>query len=806
MLVAILAFSAGFLVSRHQSETFTGLAWLAAGGMLGTLLLTLVLWLLFRRTIVKPLKAIGVEAAKMASGDLSFEIDLRRRDDLGRLQDAIKESLRSVSGILRRVAEVTGRVGAAADQVEKESARVAAYTEMEATAVADISSSVEELNASIKEIAGNVEGLAGSVEESATSMEQMAASIESVGLIVHDLTGGVEATSSSIEELSATIREVADGAGELASVSETTLSAVERIVSSITDIELKAKESARLSQRVTEEASTMGVSAMEKTTSGMARIRGAVEETARTLEKLGGRSEEIGKIVTFIDDIAGRTKLLALNAAILSAQAGEKGKGFSVVAEEMKELAQKTAFSTREIATLIDAVQDEVQSSVDSMNGALESVAEGTALSREAADSFGKILESALSSSEMTLSIERSSAEQAQAALLVSESIEKERIMVQRMARATSEQARGIALIVRATEKIRDASLQVRSSSDQQRQASGMLARTVDVVSDRTRQIANAINEQKAGTGQIWAAVEQIKEIPRQSKDIAFRVNRTLREVVKDVEIISYEMGSFKLHEEHPGVIRFGIMPRESPVEMYKRYTPLARYLGQRLGRKVELRVAPNFETALRELGGGVTSLCALTSMLYIEARKEFGAQTLATVRRNGNPWQHSVIVARADRRIRSAQELKGGSFAFVDEKAATGYVMPRAMLMEEGVDLKDLSYYNFTGAHDEVARAVLRGEFDAGGVMESTARKYLDQGLAILKVSERAPEWNICCRGLGDALQSALLDALLDLKEADPEGAAVLRAIEPDCTGFSRSTDDDHDGMRSMMSRIGIF
>lgn len=130
--------------------------------------------------------------------------------------------------------------------------------------------------------------------------------------------------------------------------------------------------------------------------------------------------------------------------------------------------------------------------------------------------------------------------------------------------------------------------------------------------------------------------------------------------------------------------------------------------------------------------------------------------------------------------------------------------MIPRAMLREEGVELSDLSYYNFTGAHDEVARAVLRGEFDAGGLMESTARKYPE--LPVLKVSEKVPDLNICCHGLGSEERRTVREAFLALDAKTPEGASVLHAIESGCSGFAASADADHDGMRGMMSRIGIL
>jgi ABC-type phosphate/phosphonate transport system substrate-binding protein len=195
-----------------------------------------------------------------------------------------------------------------------------------------------------------------------------------------------------------------------------------------------------------------------------------------------------------------------------------------------------------------------------------------------------------------------------------------------------------------------------------------------------------------------------------------------------------------------------------------------------------------------------------MTSMVYIEAHRKYGAETLVTVKRNGASFHHSVLVARTDARIKSLRDLKERAVAFVDEKAAAGYVMPRGMLLAEGLALDDLSYYNFTGTHYEVARAVLKGEFNAGGMMESTAKAYREQGLSVLKVSDPVPEWNICSRGVDRSLQQAVQDALLELSETVPEHAAVLHAIDACCTGFVKSADEDHAGMRAVMSRLGML
>ena len=118
-------------------------------------------------------------------------------------------------------------------------------------------------------------------------------------------------------------------------------------------------DAARLAEKVSREASERGMTAIREAIKGMQNIRQAVEATADVVNRLGKRSQEIGQILKVIDEVTDQTSLLALNAAILAAQAGEHGKGFAVVADEIKDLADRTAASTQEITGLISAVREE---------------------------------------------------------------------------------------------------------------------------------------------------------------------------------------------------------------------------------------------------------------------------------------------------------------------------------------------------------------------------------------------------------------------------------------------------------------
>ncbi|GAB4490561.1 MAG: hypothetical protein OHK006_23550 [Thermodesulfovibrionales bacterium] len=769
---------------------------------------SLVLWAMIRKMVITPIKDLERASQKLSDGDFSFRTEIETTDEIGRFAKAVKESMQSIGGILKRVKEISRRVASVTEDVERDSRKVMDGASLEAEAISNISASVEEMNAAISDIADGTEGLAASAEETAASMEQMVASITQITEHTQELSAAVDSTSASIEQLSATLKEVDANSRELTAAAGETQSAIMQISAAVKEVEMRAKESAKLSERVKEDAITFGMKSVEKTINGMKDIKSSVEKTAECIQKLGGRSEEIGKILNVIDEITDQTTLLALNAAILAAQAGEHGKGFSVVADEIKELADRTSMSTQEIGHLIQSVQQEVGDAVSAMEEGLGSVETGFRVTSEAADALRKIVESATRSYEMASAIDRSTEEQAKAARLVTDAMEKMSRMIEEIAKATSEQNKGVQLIMRATQRISDVSAHVKTATSEQSLNSKQISQAVELVSDKSQQISRAINEQKIGSNQIWASIEKIKDLPKENKERAFNLNQHVRDLLKDTELVATQMEKFRFSDDaDTGLLRLGVVPIETPAVMFKRFSPLAEYLSKQLNRRVDLKVAVDFQGAVRDIGQGVTQVCFMTPSTYIEANAKFGVQTLVKALRDGKPYQHSVIVTRADSGIQQIEDLKGKSFAFGDPHSTSSHIVPRAMLHNAGIEVSDLLYYNYLGHHDDVARAVLNGDFDAGGIMEATAQKFTDLGLRVLKASEDVPEFNFCVNpALDPKTAEALKAALTGLTDATPEGAAVLKSMSEHYTGMVEANDEEYNGIRLMMSKIGLI
>jgi len=273
--------------------------------------------------------------------------------------------------------------------------------------------------------------------------------------VLENVKEAIQSTASAAEQISSSSEEMAAGAQEQnIQVSEVSRS-IEHMTRAIIEMSKNITEVAQMSQK-SSQAAKQGAEKTNETKAGMNKIVQASQETAEIIASLTNKTDQIGEITKVIDDIANQTNLLALNAAIEAARAGEQGRGFAVVADEVRKLAERTTKATKEIAETIKSIQLEVKEADKSMANAKSSVYDGMKLTEEIDMTLQEIYKSAKSVSDLIDNIVAASQEQSISADEISKNIENIASVTEQSTTSTGQIASAANNLARLTSNLED--------------------------------------------------------------------------------------------------------------------------------------------------------------------------------------------------------------------------------------------------------------------------------------------------------------------------------------------------------------
>lgn len=469
---------------------------------------------LVRFFLLRPVERVGRQLETLARGEgvSATRLTLESNDALGRLVQQFNALIDRLQTTLNEVIEIVGAFVAHADETGQTARELVDNVDRKSQVVAGTAT----LFAGMRQELETIAQILGRLRESAAeSRDAVGAQTRQMGAVtdrVAQFRARSEASAGAIERAGAALERTGASTGDLTRELEGAAASMTQMDATVREIDRHLAEATAFAERVATEA-TAGDRAVSSTREAMERIRESVGAAATAIGELGRRVGEIAAVTGVIDEVTEQTGLLALNAAIIAAQAGEHGRGFAVVAGQIKSLASRTADSTREINGIVSAFHAQAQASLGSMGESRALVDEGAALSGLAAEALGAIKESAAGSLRRVQAIGRSTGEIAAAAHVLSGTVDSIAARAREIATATAEQGREIATWRATVDEGRRATADIVAATGEQGVLAQRIERQAEAVVDLVESSGAAVREGRGQTDMLATTIETLQDL-----------------------------------------------------------------------------------------------------------------------------------------------------------------------------------------------------------------------------------------------------------------------------------------------------
>jgi len=359
--------------------------------------------------------------AALAQGNYSVRATVNTHDELGRLADSFNQMAAALEANFAELSQRAAEQGQAKEDLQRQVIRL--LDDVEGAARGDLTVRAEVTADVLGAVADSFNLTIRSLRDIVSQVKRAAAAVNDAALQNEDFARSLSADAlRQAEEIS------------------NSLNSIQEMTDSIQEVASNAREAANVTAQATE-AAARGGEAVDRTVSGILEIRETVAETTRKVKRLAESSQEISKIVALISQIASRTNLLALNASIEAARAGESGRGFAIVADEVRQLADRAAKASKEIEQIVLQIQSETGNVMTAMEEGTQLVIEGTRRAEQAKNSLDEIIEVSRRIDELVRAISQATVQQTETSRSVAQVMQS----VELTANETSKEAQKVA-------------------------------------------------------------------------------------------------------------------------------------------------------------------------------------------------------------------------------------------------------------------------------------------------------------------------------------------------------------------------
>lgn len=506
-----------------------------------TLMLAASIWMLSRRNLAKRINSVSAVLGRASAGDLTARVESTADDEMGQLGRNLNIMLDKFESLIISIDSITLELTRISEQNGEAATKVLAAAQVQSGGIEQTSAAVYGIISAVDMISEGVITLSGSSQINSASISEISGSISDIRNNISVQSEAIEEVSSSIVEMGAVMEEIGANVKSLMEASANTTSSIAEMDATSKQVEENARETASISSEVLKDAE-QGREAVDATIVGIDEIRSSSRTTFASITSLSEKVAAIGSILSVIDEVAEQTNLLALNSAIIAAQAGEHGRGFAIVAGEIKGLATRTRQSTMEIASIIEAVEKETSKAMTAIRQTEEKVLEGEHLSKRSGDALGKILSGVQMASARVNEIARAAVEQSRGGQYIHGAMRHVADMVAQIARSCQESGRTNNAIMIAVERMKNFTSQVYRSAENQQKIGSDLASSTEQMAADINLIKDSCGEQSERALQIVNSIDTVRESTQSNLDSAVIMEKGVESLLTQIEVLKREI------------------------------------------------------------------------------------------------------------------------------------------------------------------------------------------------------------------------------------------------------------------------